>query len=172
MDTELLELMKRISQLRDDELWTMVHVNSAQYRLEALTYARAEISRRGISPDQIAPIRTPIPFKSITTLRNRLVSSIRARTFLIGCLSGSFIFAWANYHSYAHMYKVGLDDFFVYCGFPFDLYRGGGFGGESNVLWPGLVADAAIAALAGLCVGCLFKLLFAQRRNGKHHLTG
>ena len=162
MDIELRDLMDRISELRDDELWTIVHGDSAHYRREALTYAKAEINRRGISSDQVETIRTSTPLESIARLRTRLVRAIRNRAFLIGFLSSSLLFAWANYHSYVHMYPVGLYDVLVYYGFPFDLYQTGGFGGPTMVLWPGFIADTAIAALTGVCVGWVFKLLLQR----------
>jgi hypothetical protein len=38
--------------MRDDDLLKMVHLDSAQYLPEVLTYAKAEIMNRGISFNQ------------------------------------------------------------------------------------------------------------------------
>ena len=43
------QLMQRVSQLQDEDLLRMVFIDSAQYKQEALTYAKAEIERRGVS---------------------------------------------------------------------------------------------------------------------------
>jgi len=44
MSVELHQLMTRVAELRDEDLLRMVHSDSNQYRPEALTYARAEIT--------------------------------------------------------------------------------------------------------------------------------
>ena len=49
MDDESMRLMQRISALPDEDLLRMVNIDFAQYRIEALTYARAEIAKRHLS---------------------------------------------------------------------------------------------------------------------------
>jgi hypothetical protein len=51
MHVEPFELTKKISQMSDEELLSMVGVDARQYRQEALEQAKAEISRRGLKFD-------------------------------------------------------------------------------------------------------------------------
>src|SRR5437867_400631 len=48
MNEEARELQKRIAQLSDEELLAMVTIESGDYRPEALDYAKAELTARGI----------------------------------------------------------------------------------------------------------------------------
>jgi hypothetical protein len=48
MSSELQELRERITGLTDDELIEMVTVGAGDYRREALEFARAELTRRGV----------------------------------------------------------------------------------------------------------------------------
>jgi hypothetical protein len=160
MDTELNQLMQRIHQLRDEDLWNMVTVDSYHYRPEALVYAKAEIERRGISDQRTEITTIPMPLQSMANLGNRLVSAICARVFHLGLLSSFFVFGWANYDSYSHMYEGSCSDCFVYFGYPFELYEAGGFIGGQGILWLGLLADVSIALTTGICFGWILNLLF------------
>lgn len=48
MSDELKDLQKRISNLSDDELLKMIHINYADYREEAINIAKEEIKKRNI----------------------------------------------------------------------------------------------------------------------------
>ncbi len=48
MNEEAMELQKKITQLSDEQLLEMVTVESGDYRQEALDYAKAELTSRGI----------------------------------------------------------------------------------------------------------------------------
>lgn len=50
MRSESSELHNRISSLSDEDLVAMANVNPADYRKEALDYAAAELTKRGLSP--------------------------------------------------------------------------------------------------------------------------
>ena len=56
MNKELQDLKERISSLSDEELLKMVHVDSADYREEAISFAKEELKQRNlekVSEDKI-----------------------------------------------------------------------------------------------------------------------
>ena len=153
MNASLQELMQRISEMRDDELLAMVHSDHPQYRLEALVYAKAEIDRRGLTcGGPIMAGNAPMPPASMTAFCNRLAQAIRDGAFHLGFVITLLSFSWLDYRSRL-IAKTALDDGFTYSGFPFENHMSGGFGGASVVLWPGFIADVAIAIFASVCVG-------------------
>jgi hypothetical protein len=54
MDDRLKELEDRISQMSDQELLRIIQVEYADYRLEALDFARAELKKRNIPYEEPA----------------------------------------------------------------------------------------------------------------------
>jgi hypothetical protein len=48
MDEQMKELKERISKMSDEELLNIVEVESDDYRIEAIDFAKAELTRRGI----------------------------------------------------------------------------------------------------------------------------
>src|SRR5262249_23398107 len=157
MDTSLDRLIERISGLRDDELCAIVYSDSAHYRPEAIVYAKAEISARGISCDPIDAIRPSSRLAPFAPFCNRLVRTIWRKAFHLGFLISLLLFMWANHSSYVHSHSV-LDDGFVCWGFPFEMYQTGGLAGLTVVRWPGFIANLVIAACAGVCIGWIFKV--------------
>jgi len=149
--------------MSDEALLRMVYVDSGQYRVEALTYARAEIARRGITIED----RDEIVVQTGQSLRLAAVGTMvwmnrRTLAFAVGWAVTLIVFAWANYESQQKMY-LGLEHCFDCLGsfgFPFHLGQAGGFAGpRSPVLWFGLIADVAIAFIVSGVVGWLLKSL-------------
>jgi hypothetical protein len=52
MDKELIQLLEKVSGLPDDDLIRMVNVDFSNYRPEALSLARAVMSKRGFTVDK------------------------------------------------------------------------------------------------------------------------
>src|SRR5262245_17169533 len=129
MSIEPQELMKRISRLSDQDLLRVVHIEPDQYRLEAITYAKAEIKRRGITFGAANNVNTTgkLAGPSLETLGRKAWKIIRDKSFGIGFAIGLLPFTWLNIYSYDQMYKISCGDCFVFFGFPFDLYQTGGF---------------------------------------------
>ncbi|HXG66023.1 MAG TPA: hypothetical protein VNO70_13055 [Blastocatellia bacterium] len=156
-----IEPQELISQLRDQDLLRIAYGHPAQYRPEAITYAKAELKCRGVSFDELVEInandiREPLPVEAFgRTIRKE----IRAKAFGIGFVIGLIPFVWMNVHSYHHMYRHICDDCFVFFGFPFYLYQTGGFAGPTVILWGGLIANAVIAACTSMCAGWILKRL-------------
>jgi hypothetical protein len=159
MSIEPQELMKSLSRLSEQDLLRIVYIESDRYLPEAITYAEAEIERRGISSDQIAKVITTNETKEspLDTLGRKVWEIIRDKSFEIGCVSGSLPFIWLNILSYSHMYTENCIDCPVFFGFPFYLYQTGGFAGPTIVLWNGLIANVAIALCASICTGWILK---------------
>ena len=168
MNIESQELMKRIFRLSDQGLLRVVYIEPAQYRPEAISCAKAEIERRGITFDEAdgfiavdKRIETPLE-----TLGQRIWETMRTGAFRIGFAIGLLPFIWFNIYSYNHMYKVDCGDCFVFFGFPFYLYRTGGFANSTIILWNGLIANVVIAICASIFAGWVLKRSFS--RNGLH----
>jgi len=162
MDTSLDRLIERISGLRDDELCAIVHSDSAHYRQEAIVYAKAEISARGISGDPTDAIRPSSRSAPFARFCNRLVKTIWRKAFHLGFLISLLLFMWANHSSFVHRHTSLCDDCFASWGFPFNTYQTGGLAGLTVVLWPGFIANLAIAACTGVCIGWIFNVVLRQ----------
>ena len=144
----------------------MVYIDSAQYRPEAIVYAKAEIDRRGIPFSDIHSISdsTPADTNKPAALGYKLLTALRHRAFAVGFLTALLFFVVANAYSYIEMpNEPGIDDGFEGCGFPFKVYMYGGFAGMDYILWEGLVADVLIATVAGISMGLTCKSLFGIR---------
>jgi len=172
MNIEPQELMRRISQLNDQDLLRMAYVDHVQYRLEAITHAEAEIKRRGISFDSaveiIATDRTAV--LPLRALGRKIWKTMRFSAFGIGFVIGLLPFILINISSYNRMYIGGCDDCVVFFGFPFHLYQTGGFAGPTIILWDGLIAYVVIALCASVFAGWILKRLL-YRISLRHRAT-
>ncbi len=172
MNIEAQKLMERISGLRDDDLLRMLFIDSAQYRPEAITYAKAEMMKRAISfdpTDQIAADDSKLELP-LAAVGRRIWNAIQVSAFGIGCVIGLLPFIWANYYSYNRMYDGLSNDFSSSFGFPFDLYQTeGGWGGGPYLFLDGLIADLVLAICAAVCIGWVFKWLL--RRGGAKQIV-
>jgi hypothetical protein len=86
---------------------------------------------------------------------------MRSKRFVVGFAAGFALLAAANLYTYLRMGATGradCPDCSVSFGFPFPLWVRGGFVGVSDVLWGGLLADALVAAGAGLLLGFVLRL--------------
>jgi hypothetical protein len=164
MNIEPQELMKRLSRLSDQDLLRVVYIEPDQYRLEAITYAEAEIKRRGITYDEANKINTDdkTAEPSLETLSRKAWKIISDKSFGIGFAIGLLPFIWLNIYTYDHMYEGSCDDCFVFFGFPLYLYQTGGFAGPTTILWDGLIANVVIALCASACTGWILKRLLCR----------
>jgi hypothetical protein len=169
MNIEPQELMKRISQLPDQNLLRVVYIEPDKYRPEAITYAEAEIERRGISTNEGTKVNTTdkTAESPLETFGRKVWKIIKDKSFWIGFAIGPLPFIWLNNYSYNQMYKVNCDDCFVFFGFPFYLYQTGGFAGPTIILWNGLIANVVVALCASICTGWILKRLLC-RINARH----
>jgi hypothetical protein len=160
MNTESQKLIETVSNMRDEDLLQMVHLDSVQYLPEALTYAKAEISKRGISFNQTDLINSisSIPDLPFAAFGRSLWKARRLITFGVSFGSSLACFAWANFDSY----RSSCEDCAIFFGFPFNLYQAGGFGGPTTILWGGLIADIAISILVSAVVGWLLKTILSK----------
>jgi hypothetical protein len=152
MNASLQELMQTISEMRDDELLAIVHSDPSHYRLEALVYAQAEINRRALTYQAANANNPPMPLVRMTVFFNRLAQAIRGGAFHLGFVITLVIFWWLDYRSTFYV-KRWFDHSFIYSGFPLNRQRSGGNADPSIILWPGFIADVAIALLASVFVG-------------------
>ena len=141
----------------------MIYLDSPLYRAEALTYANAEITKRGIRLNQTDSIRAgSIPELPLAAFGRSVWKARGFIAFGIGFVSGLAYFVSANFESYRNVDRSSCYDCFVFLGFPFDLYQTGGFAGPTTFLWPGLIADIAIAMLVSAIVGLLLKAMVSR----------
>ncbi|MCI0489885.1 MAG: hypothetical protein L0229_25110 [Blastocatellia bacterium] len=162
--------MKRISELPDERLLSMVYADYAQYRLEAIAYARAELINRGIQIDKLDTQRIPDsspahPLVALTIAINTFIQTVvRPYIFPLVFLFSLIAFYAANIYSYNHRYdQIYFDDGDVEFGFPFSLCTTGVSG--IVILWEGLAANILIASIASLAIGFVSKKLFGIRSD-------
>jgi hypothetical protein len=89
---------------------------------------------------------------------------MKSKTYLIASLAVFVLFFAANYYSYTRMRYGFCDDCFITFGFPFELWREGGFVGGRTILWSGLIANVSIAIWASILFGWALKK-FLRRRS-------
>jgi hypothetical protein len=82
---------------------------------------------------------------------------MKSKTYLIPSVAVFILFIAANYYGYLRMGNDFCDDCFIGFGFPFELYREGGFTHERAILWSGLIANVSIAVWASILLGWAFK---------------
>ena|SRR5215471_12851193 len=112
-----------------------------------------------IRPTQFRPSSRSAPFARFC---NRLVKTIWRKAFHLGFLISLLLFMWANHSSFVHRHTSLCDDCFASWGFPFNTYQTGGLAGLTVVLWPGFIANLAIAACTGVCIGWIFNVVLRQ----------
>ena len=148
------QIMKRISELPDDELLRIIHADSSQYRFEARIYAKAEIEKRGIIVDE-TDIRRPVSSsnaKSEPKLSLKIFTWLTSRvaTFAVGFVSSLILFVIVYYRTIEP--PAFIDDV-GYAGWPFRFYTFGGIAGISIIDWSYLLADILIALMIGMGIG-------------------
>jgi len=160
MNRELDKLMARISALRDEELAPIAGTDLAQYRPEAVIYARAELRRRGICSTQVEETERqyPDPGAALRALAPFVRNAILARIDAIGFIIGVLPFALANFQRGWSPHDSTLDHVLRVFGFPFDLWEIGGYAGGRGFLPWGFAADAMIAICAGHCAAWTLRL--------------
>jgi hypothetical protein len=166
MTNESLNLINRISEMRNEDILRMVFIDANHYRPEAIVYAKAEIDRRGISLDDLNSISpsTPVFTDKPTAWGYKVMSTIRRNAFVFGYLTIIVLFVGANVYSYMEMPdEPRMADGIEECGFPFKVYRHGGFVGMHYILWDGLLADVMITTVAGILIGLVCKMIIGIR---------
>jgi len=172
MSEESERLMEHIAGLSDIDLLRMVYFDYAQYRSEAITYAKAEIAKRGVNTNSVDLIT---PSKEIShpfliwarRTRQFSVMIIRTRAYALGFWTGGFVFALLNILSYRQMINAGvlLDHGVVSFGFPLEWYSYGGYIGMTYIHWWNVVADIIAGLLMCLLSGWLFRSLVEKIRS-------
>jgi hypothetical protein len=173
MGQESERLMEHIAGLSDIDLLRMVLVDNAQYRSEAITYAKAEIAKRGVSTNgvdliNLSNVEISHPF-TVLIRRARLFSAmiIRTRAYALGFLTGGFVFAPLNILSYRRMINAAVwcDDCVMSFGFPLEWYSFGGYVGMTYIHWWKVVADIIAGLFICLLFGWLFRSLVEKIRS-------
>jgi hypothetical protein len=165
-------LMEHIAGLSDTALLRMVSFDYAQYRSEAITYAKAEIAKRGVNTNSVdlinlSNVEISHPF-IVWKRRTRQFSAmiIRTRAYALFFLTGGFVFALLNILSYRRMINapVLLDHGVMSFGFPLEWYSYGGYVGMTYIHWWKLVADIIAGLFICLLFGWLFRSLVEKIR--------
>ena len=173
MNEESELLMEHVEGLSDMDLLRMVYFDYAQYRSEALTYAKAEIAKRGVNTNSVdltnlSNIDISHPF-IVWILRTRQFSAmiIRTRAYALGFLTGGFVFALLNILSYRRMINapVLLDHGVMSFGFPLEWYSYGGYVGMTYIHWWNVVADIIAGLSICLLSGWLFRSMVEKIRS-------
>src|SRR5262245_50910490 len=172
MSEESERLMEHIAGLSDMDLLRMVYFDYAQYRSEAITYAKAEIAKRGVNTNSVDLIT---PSKEIShpfiiwarRTRRFSVMIIRTRAYALGFWSGGFVFALLSILSYRQTINAAvlLDHGVVSFGFPLEWYSVGGYVGMTYIHWWKVVADIMAGLLICLLLGWLFRSLVEKIRS-------
>jgi hypothetical protein len=172
MGQESERLMELIEGLSDIDLLRMVYFDYAQYRSEAITYAKAEISKRGVNTNSVdlinlSNVEISHPF-IVWIRRTRRFSAmiIRTRAYALGFLAGGFVFALLNILSYRQMINapVLFDHGVMSFGFPLEWYSFGGYVGMTYIHWWNVVADIMVGLFMCLLSGWLFRSLTEKIR--------
>ena len=171
MYEESLRLMEQIAGLSDNDLLRMVYLDRGQYQSEAITYAKAEIAKRGVNINQVdfselsnTSISHPFII-SIQRIRLFISMVIQTRAFAVGFLIGSLIFVLINVHSYRRMIDfASCCDGFTSFGFPFDWYTFGGYFGMTYIHWWKVLANIIVGFLMCLLSGWFFRKLVEKIR--------
>jgi hypothetical protein len=173
MSEESEWLMEHIAGLSNIDLLRMVYFDYAQYRSEAITYAKAEIAKRGVNTNSVdlinlSNVEMSHPFIVwICKARQFSAMIIRTRAYGLGFLTGGFVFALLNILSYRRVINapVLLDDGVMSFGFPLEWYSFGGYVGMTYIHWWNLAADIMAGLFICLLFGRLFKSLAEKFRS-------
>jgi hypothetical protein len=171
MSEESERLMEHIAGLSDNDLLRMVYLDYAQYQFEAITYAKAEIAKRGVNTAQVDLSRISNATEShpfiIWIQRSwQFISMIvQTRAYTVGFVTGCFVFVLLNTQSYRQMMRTAsCCDRFMSFGFPFNWYTFGGFGGMTYIHWWNVGANIMAGILMCLISGWLFGSLVEKIR--------
>jgi hypothetical protein len=172
MNEESERLMGHIAGLSDMDLLRMIYFDYAQYRSEAITYAKAEIAKRGVNTNSVdltdlSNIEISHPFIIwIWRIRRFSIMIIRTRAYALVFLAGGFIFALLNILSYRQIINAAvlIDDGVMSFGFPLEWYSYGGYVGMTYIHWWKLVADIIAGLFICLLFGWLFRSLVEKIR--------
>jgi hypothetical protein len=172
MSEESERLMGHVAGLSDIDLLRMVYFDYAQYQSEAITYAKAEIAKRGVntnSVDLINPSNIEISHLFIIwirRIRQFSVMILRTRAYALGFWAGGFVFALLNILSYRQMINAEVCcDWVMSFGFPLEWYSFGGFVGMTYIHWWNVVVDIMAGLLICLLFGWLFRSLVEKIRS-------
>ena len=88
---------------------------------------------------------------------------MRSKPYLVSSLAVFSLFIAANYYSYMRMGFGFCDDCFITFGFPFALWREGGFVGGRAILWSGVIANVSIAIWSSIFLGWALKNILSRR---------
>jgi hypothetical protein len=91
---------------------------------------------------------------------------MKSKAYLIASVAVFILFIAANYYSSIRMGYGFCDDCFITFGFPFELWREGGFVGGRTVLWSGLIANISIAVWASILLGWSLKKMRSRPGGG------
>jgi hypothetical protein len=171
MSEESERLMEHIAGLPDNDLLRMVYLDYAQYRSEAITYAKAEIAKRSVKTSQADLSRISNPTEShpfIIWIQRfwQFISMIaQTKAYTVGFVTGCFVFVMLNILSYHQMMRtVSCCDQFMSFGFPFNWYTFGGFGGTTYIHWWNVGANILVGVFICLVSGWLFRSLVERIR--------
>ena len=166
MSEESERLMEHIAGLHDNDLLRMVYLDYAQYQSEAITYAKAEITKRGVYTSQvdlsgISNATEPHPFILRIQRFWRFISMIvQTRAYTVGFVVGCFVFVQLNIQSYRQMMRTAiLSHQLMSYGFPFNWYTFGGYVGMTYIHWWNVVANIIVGIIMCLISGWLFRNL-------------
>jgi hypothetical protein len=173
MGQESERLMGHIAGLSDIDLLRMVYVDYAQYRSEAITYAKAEIAKRGVNTNSVdltnlSNVEVSHPFIVwVRRVRQFSAMIIQTRAYSLGFLTGGFVFALLNILSYRRMINapVLLDHGVMSFGFPLEWYSIEGYLGMTFIHWWNLAADIMAGLFICLLFGWVFKSLVKKIRS-------
>jgi hypothetical protein len=164
--------MEHIADLPDRDLLRMVYLDYTQYRPEAITYAKAEIAKRGVNTYQvdwrwISDTTVSHPFIIWIERTWQLISMIvQTRAYIVGFVTGFFVFMLLNDLSYQQMMRTATDYHpIMKFGFPLDWYTFGGYIGITNIHWWNVVANIMAGIFMCMISGWVFRSLVEKIRS-------
>jgi hypothetical protein len=171
MSKESERLMEHIAGLPDRDLLRMAYLDYAQCRSEAITYAKAEIAKRGVNTYQV-DLRwisgTTVSHPFIIWIQRfwQFISMIvQTRAYAVGFVTGFFVFILLNILSYGQMMRTASDYHpTISFGFPLDWYTFGGYFGMTYIHWWNVVANIIACIFLCLISGWLFRNLIEKIR--------
>jgi hypothetical protein len=171
MSEKTERLIEHIAGLPDNDLLRMVYLDYAQYRSEAITYAKAEIAKRCVNTSQvdlsrISKATESHPFMIWIQRSWQFISMIvQTRAYIVGFVIGFFVFVLLNIQSYRQMMRaVSCCDQFMSFGFPLNWYTFGGYFGMTYIHWWNVGGNIMAGIIICLITGWLFRSLVEKIR--------
>jgi hypothetical protein len=84
------------------------------------------------------------------------------KVFNLGFIAGMLLLLIANYFTYLITASIDISHYTHKFGFPFSLYKWGGYSYEEGFLWLGLVANISIAVIFSFSIGLIFKFIWSK----------